>query len=140
MYKQITVTRKSKVTAKQKDAAVAWQVWDSATHTYEPPGSRKFPFDYAANHQEHVLVICGCPLPWALSSSSPLLRSERTALQLHTHGSSRHAAAPTSAVVVHNFPATYSTFDAVNCKIIDMRVGHADLPSAVHHGFVNRLP
>ena len=36
-----------------------WGIWESETHQMEPAGSSKFPFNYADNYQERVVVIEG---------------------------------------------------------------------------------
>lgn len=52
------------ISAAKVDAALAkeakqWDIWDSDTHEQDPPQSGKFHFDYASNHEERVLIICG---------------------------------------------------------------------------------
>jgi len=55
----ISITRAAEVAAITKTTCSDWEIWDSTTHTFDPPGSGKFHFDYSANHQERILVIMG---------------------------------------------------------------------------------
>uniref|UniRef100_A0A7S2RT34 (S)-ureidoglycine aminohydrolase cupin domain-containing protein n=1 Tax=Mucochytrium quahogii TaxID=96639 RepID=A0A7S2RT34_9STRA len=55
----VTLTKSTDVSDAFKKLASEWSVWDSDSHPQEPAGSGKFHFDYADNHQERVLIICG---------------------------------------------------------------------------------
>jgi uncharacterized cupin superfamily protein len=60
VHEYCSVTRAADVPATISARAVeAWEIWDSSTHACEPEGSGKFPFNYADNHQERVLIIEG---------------------------------------------------------------------------------